>query len=368
MDAPLQYAIKRLKGKFASWDDVTKEREFCAIRDLCRNLEGSENILRVHEILREKDGSLSFVMEYMQDGTLYQYLEHMFRSQQDNRHRQSPAIPPSKIQSILFQCLRGLEYIHGQGYIHRDVKPENIMMNGETVKLGDFSLSRKVQHGDDGKLPTSTTLATMDNSHQQEDASGEMTTYVATRWYRAPELLRSDPFYSCAVDIFALGCVAAELHLLAPLFQGKDDQEQLQLVTQLLARDVASPLNDQGVALSNVVQRRLAKTVPMAEADTIDLMSRLLEMDSMQRCTTGTALQHAYFQPSRSAVPFALTAVSTLTPNKTGPGQLPFVTVSKAERKQLQQRQLEELEPNRLVRAFLFPDSVRPGKRKARDL
>ncbi|KAL3929948.1 MAG: hypothetical protein SGARI_004618 [Bacillariaceae sp.] len=108
--------------------------------------------------------------------------------------------------------------------MHRDVKPENIMLHGNTVKLGDFSLARRVQESGGGRLPNV-------NDPIYANASGKMTTYVATRWYRAPELLRADEYYSTPVDIFALGCVAAELHLLTPLFQGKDDADQLRLMS-----------------------------------------------------------------------------------------------------------------------------------------
>ena len=82
-----------------------------------------------------------------------------------------------------------MAYIHKHGFFHRDLKPENIMLIKENVKIVDFGLAREIR------------------------SRPPFTDYVSTRWYRAPEILLKAPNYNSPVDIFALGCIMAELYL-----------------------------------------------------------------------------------------------------------------------------------------------------------
>lgn len=89
--------------------------------------------------------------------------------------------------------------MHKHGFYHRDLKPENILIHKDKVKLGDFGLAREIR------------------------SRPPFTDYVSTRWYRAPELLLKSTNYSSPVDIFALGCIVAELYNLKPLFMGNSE-------------------------------------------------------------------------------------------------------------------------------------------------
>ena len=152
--------MKKLERTFPLWDDVTKEREFGAITAFFRSVNGhdgetdhnSENnnddgddlnhLVRVHEVIREPDSRLYFVMEYMKDGNLGDYLSAKLRERtMTNGPKEEDE---SVIRSILFQTLRGLSCVHSRGYVHRDVKPENILLHGRVFKLADFSLIRRV--------------------------------------------------------------------------------------------------------------------------------------------------------------------------------------------------------------------------------
>ncbi|KAL3921313.1 MAG: hypothetical protein SGILL_002811 [Bacillariaceae sp.] len=351
---------KCLKKIFPDWDTATKEGEFQAIWSILHNIDAltGQHLVRVYDICLGKDKKLYFVMEYMKDGTLYEYLE--------KQKMMAGYLTPQKIQSVLRQCLKGLRFIHHKGFIHRDVKPENIMMKGVVVKIGDLSLTRPV-HGRERR-----------GNGVDDNAPGTMTTYVATRWYRAPELLRPDLIYSCSVDMFALGCVAAELHSLVPLFQGRDNGHQLQLITQLLSRGSLSFDEEQVVewthSAEQVVEKRLAKCFPKAKTAAIDLMANLLEIDPRERYSAVQALRHRYFHPrvTPKAPPPPTTKLSAsissaFTPYRSGPGQRQFVTESKSEqmrrRYEQEQQYLAEQEQNDLVRAFLYPNTARKRKR-----
>ena len=105
---------------------------------------------------------------------------------------------------MAYESLQGLFGCHKQGYFHRDMKPENLLINEEgTVKLADFGLAREIR------------------------ARPPFTEYVSTRWYRAPELLLSSTNYNSPIDIFAMGCIIAEMYLRRPLFPGNSESDQL---------------------------------------------------------------------------------------------------------------------------------------------
>ena len=96
----------------------------------------------------------------------------------------------AEIRHIIFSVISALEYMHKHGYFHRDLKPENIMVSkGKDVRLCDFGLAREVR------------------------SRPPYTDYVSTRWYRAPEILLKSTSYNSPVDIFAIGCIMAELYL-----------------------------------------------------------------------------------------------------------------------------------------------------------
>ncbi len=105
----------------------------------------------------------------------------------------------NEIKSVVYQICAGLEYMHKHGFFHRDMKPENIMISDKTVKLCDFGLAREIR------------------------SRPPFTDYVSTRWYRAPEILLKSDHYNSPVDIFALGCIMAELYLQMPLFNGASE-------------------------------------------------------------------------------------------------------------------------------------------------
>jgi mitogen-activated protein kinase 15 len=131
-----------------------------------------------------------------------------------------------QIKFIIYQILKALKYIHSGSLIHRDLKPSNILINADcSVKVCDFGLSRSlVTQADDSD----------DTSRPSTAPAPVLTQYIATRWYRAPELVLSSKGYSKAVDIWAVGCILGEMYAGSALFQGKTASEQLGLILQLI--------------------------------------------------------------------------------------------------------------------------------------
>ena len=117
------------------------------------------------------------------------------------------------IQYFVYQILKGLKYIHSAHVIHRDLKPSNLLLNSNCdLKICDFGLARGTK----------------------EEADYELTEYVVTRWYRAPEVMCSCQEYDHKIDVWSVGCILAELHGRKPLFPGDDYIKQMNLIFGVL--------------------------------------------------------------------------------------------------------------------------------------
>lgn len=148
-------------------------------------------------MIREND-ELYFVFEYMEKN-IYQM----------TKDRKKP-LPESRTRNVMFQILQGLAYMHKHGFFHRDMKPENLLVSDEVVKLADFGLAREIR------------------------SRPPYTDYVSTRWYRAPEVLLRSTSYSSPIDIWAVGAIMAELYTFRPLFPGASEPDQLYKICSVL--------------------------------------------------------------------------------------------------------------------------------------
>ncbi|XP_014775828.1 cyclin-dependent kinase-like 4 [Octopus bimaculoides] len=157
-----------------------------------------QNLVNLIEVFRRKK-RLHLVFEYV-DHTVLNELEK-------NPH----GVAENQVKKIIYQTLKAVNFCHQHKCIHRDVKPENILVNKQGhVKLCDFGFARVLSPGD------------------------EYTDYVATRWYRGPELLVGDTQYGPPVDVWAIGCVFAELLTGQALWPGFSDVDQLYLIKKTL--------------------------------------------------------------------------------------------------------------------------------------
>ncbi|XP_047466220.1 cyclin-dependent kinase-like 1 isoform X1 [Mugil cephalus] len=238
---------------------------------------------------------------------VFEYCDHTVLNELDRHPR---GVPELLVKRITWQTLQAVNFCHKQNCIHRDVKPENILITKhQVIKLCDFGFARILTGPCD-----------------------YYTDYVATRWYRAPELLVGDTQYGPPVDVWAVGCVFAELLSGIPLWPGKSDMDQLYLIRKTLGdltpRHQQVFSNNQffcGVSIPEpqemvrqhlecqfksgkrlmkslrfrFLQEPLEQKYPNLSHQALSLMKGCLRMDPSERLTCEQLLQHPYFDSLR---------------------------------------------------------------------
>lgn len=187
-------------------------------------------------------------------------------------------------QYVIYQLLKGLKYIHSAEIIHRDLKPSNILLNSDCLaKVADFGLAR---------------------SFGKEDDEGDIvfTEYIATRWYRAPEIVLGSQKYTKAIDMWSVGCILAEMITGKALFPGKSTLNQIELILELLGRpsheDLESLDSNLAINLLNNIKankkRSLKQTFSGATPEGLDFLRKLLAFNPKKRITVEEALEHPF--------------------------------------------------------------------------
>lgn len=187
-------------------------------------------------------------------------------------------------QFFLYQLLRGMKYMHSAGIIHRDLKPRNLLVNSNCdLKICDFGLARPY-------------------IKELKINSTQMTDYVATRWYRAPELLLTFKKYTAALDMWSVGCIFGELLYRKPILPGNDANHQLELIFNL----IGTPTEEDVMCIPNAKAREKVMRMPRrpaklfetifrtANPNAIDLLKKMLIFNPTKRFTIEEALSHPY--------------------------------------------------------------------------
>ena len=195
-------------------------------------------------------------------------------------------LTPGNVKSYMLMTLQGLEYLHNNWILHRDLKPNNLLVNGSGVlKIGDFGLAKFF--GSPNRIYT----------HQ-----------VVTRWYRCPELLYGARNYGQGVDMWAVGCILAELLLRVPFFPGDSDLDQLMRIFQVLG----TPTEQSWPGMTGLADYIRFKPFPgtplrdiftAAGNDLLQLLEQLLAINPLDRCTCEQALQLPYFSNKPNPTP-----------------------------------------------------------------
>ncbi|CAN6632423.1 meiotic mRNA stability protein kinase Ssn3p [Trichomonascus vanleenenianus] len=287
------YAIKKFKadkeGEVLSYTGISQSA--CREMSLCRELRHRNVISLVEIILEEK--SIYMVFDYAEHDLLQIIHFHS--------HTERRPIPEATVKSVLWQLLNGVSYLHQNWVLHRDLKPANIMVTADgTVKIGDLGLAR------------------LFSDPLQSLFAGDKV--VVTIWYRAPELVLGARHYTPAIDMWAVGCIFAELLALRPIFKGEEakmdkktvpfQRNQMQKIMEILG----TPTPDRWPALPKYPEYQALQAMKHYPPNLdnwynavvsnncnpkgLQLLSGLFEYDPMKRMSANDALVHPYFSES----------------------------------------------------------------------
>ncbi|CEL92938.1 unnamed protein product [Vitrella brassicaformis CCMP3155] len=225
------------------------------------------NIVRLCDVIHT-ERKLTLVFEYL-DQDLKKLLDMC-----------DGGLDPATTKSFLYQLLRGVAYCHQHRVLHRDLKPQNLLINREgALKLADFGLARAFG------IPV--------RSYTHE---------VVTLWYRAPDVLMGSRKYSTPVDIWSIGCIFAEMVNGRPLFPGTSDQDQLMKIFKVLGtpnESVWPGINDLPEWKPDFPRYdplQWSQIVQNLEPAGMDLLSRMLRYDPNARIAARQAMEHEYFR------------------------------------------------------------------------
>ncbi|KAI5476150.1 CMGC/MAPK protein kinase [Pseudohyphozyma bogoriensis] len=268
-------AIKKIAPFDHSMFCLRTLRELKLLRYFAEN-NVSENIISIVDII--KPTSLeSFKEVYLIQELMETDLHRVIRTQN---------LSDDHCQYFAYQTLRALKALHSADVVHRDLKPSNLLLNANCdLKVCDFGLARSTQ-----------------TAEPNGGETGFMTEYVATRWYRAPEIMLTFKQYTTKIDIWSVGCILAEMLSGRPLFPGRDYHHQLTLILDVLGTPTLDEFyainsrrsRDYLRALPFRKKRDFATLFPNASAQAVDFLNKTLTFDPKKRMSVEECLAHPY--------------------------------------------------------------------------
>lgn len=227
-----------------------------------------ENIVALHDVIHTEN-KLMLVFEFM-DGDLKRYMD---------THGERGALKPTTIKSFMYQLLKGIDFCHKNRVLHRDLKPQNLLINNKGVlKLGDFGLARAFG------IPVNT-----------------FSNEVVTLWYRAPDVLLGSRTYNTSIDIWSAGCIMAEMFTGRPLFPGTTNEDQIVRIFRIMGTPTErtwpgiTQLPEYKPTFQMYATQDLRSILPAIDPTGIDLLQRMLQLRPELRINTTEALQHPWF-------------------------------------------------------------------------
>ena len=260
------YALKKIRLQ-AEEEGIpsTAIREISLLKEL-----NHVNIVKLYEVMHSVK-KLTLVFEYVE-----QDLKKVIDS------TNGKGVEIKYIKSYLYQLLKGIDYIHKHKVLHRDLKPQNLLINKDNiVKIGDFGLARG--YG----------IPVKNYTHE-----------VVTLWYRPPDVLLGNKTYGTTVDMWSIGCIFAEMVNGKPLFTGNTESDQLKKIFEIKGtpnENYASQLKllpEWGVRdnnFENYPEKSFKEIFPNLDSEGIDLMQKFLQLEPEKRISAEEALKHPFF-------------------------------------------------------------------------
>jgi len=232
------------------------------------------NLLDVVHLMTGQSSKLYLVFEFL-DHDLKRYMDSV-----------PGMLEPALVQSYLYQLLKGVAFCHSHRVLHRDLKPQNLLINRHGhLKIADFGLARAFG------IPVRT------YTHE-----------VVTLWYRAPEILLGSKLYSCPVDVWSVGGIFAEMATKKPLFPGDSEIDELFKIFRVLATPTddiwpgVTHLPDYKATFPKWRGQDLDKVVPGLDANGYDILAAMLQYEPARRISAKAALTHPYFHDLDAAM------------------------------------------------------------------
>lgn len=232
-----------------------------------------ENIVSLYDVIHTEN-KLMLVFEYM-DKDLKKYMDSYTNSHSGQRG----ALEAATIKSFMWQLLRGIAFCHDNRVLHRDLKPQNLLINNSgQLKLADFGLARAFG------IPVNT-----------------FSNEVVTLWYRAPDVLLGSRTYNTSIDIWSAGCIMAEMFTGRPLFPGTTNEDQLLKIFRLMGTPSErswpgiSAFPEYKPTWPVYATQELRAILPQVDSLGLQLLGQMLQMRPEMRCSAHQALAHPWF-------------------------------------------------------------------------
>jgi cyclin-dependent kinase len=260
------YALKKIRLQ-AEEEGIpsTAIREISLLKELAHI-----NIVKLYEVLHNPK-KLTLVFEYV---------EHDLKKVIDSTN--GKGLDMHLVKSFLYQLLRGVDHIHKNKVLHRDLKPQNLLITKDNiVKIADFGLARG--YG----------IPVKNYTHE-----------VVTLWYRPPDVLLGNKTYGTTVDMWSIGCIFAEMVSGKPLFTGNSESDQLKKIFEIKGTpndNYASSLkelSEWGVGdnnFQNYPEKNMKELFPNLDSEGLDLLQKFLQLEPEKRISAEEALKHPFF-------------------------------------------------------------------------
>lgn len=266
-------ALKEINLDSEEGTPSTAIREISLMKELKH-----DNIVTLYDVIHTEN-KLNLVFEYM-DKDLKKFMD---------TQGVKGALEAKQVKSFMYQLLKGILFCHDNRVLHRDLKPQNLLINNRgQLKLGDFGLARAFG------IPVNT-----------------FSNEVVTLWYRAPDVLLGSRTYSTSIDIWSAGCILAEMFTGHPLFPGTSNDDQLQRIFKLMGTPNEhtwpniSALPNYRANFPVYPPQDLRVIIPQIDSVALDLLMSLLQMVPENRISARQALQHPWFaEYTQQAVPY----------------------------------------------------------------